>query len=133
MNGKKYPGLSFHLLLHRISDGDDHALILPWSEKKLEQMYPRTVKKRPTVYTAARIGAARANIRKYAWARWQANACLPASGKSLTMSGDVIKSSKRPAMAVGRNPYGKCRFITGSFQRTRTGVRVLPEIRGIEG
>ncbi|MDK1032907.1 MAG: hypothetical protein QGD94_12930, partial [Planctomycetia bacterium] len=72
MDGKKYPRLSFHVLLHRISDGDDHALILPWSEKKLEEMYPRTVKKRPTVYTTARIGAARGNIRKYGWARRQA-------------------------------------------------------------
>ena len=43
-------------------------------------------------------------------ARWQANTCLLASGKSLTMSGDLIRSSKRPAMVAGRNPYGKCQI-----------------------
>ncbi len=47
-------------------------------------------------------------------ARWQANACLLASGKSLTMSGDVIKPAKRSAMVVGENPYGKCRFIASA-------------------
>jgi hypothetical protein len=30
-----------------------------------------------------------------------------ASGKSLTMFEDVIKSPKRPALVVVRNPYGK--------------------------
>ncbi len=41
--------------------------------------------------------------------RRRPNTPLLEEGKSFTISGDMIKSSKRPAMVVGRNPYGKCR------------------------
>lgn len=39
--------------------------------------------------------------------RWQVNGCLLASGKSLTMFEDMIRSLKRTAKVVVRNPYGE--------------------------
>jgi hypothetical protein len=42
-------------------------------------------------------------------ARWQANACLLAAGKSLPTTGNAIGSSKRPAMVVGATLSGEYR------------------------
>lgn len=49
------------------------------------------------------------------------------SGKSATMSEDVIQPPKRPAMVVDRNPYGESRLDTIT-SRGRTD-RELPEPR----
>jgi len=35
-------------------------------------------------------------------ARWQANACLPASGESLPMPGEAIQSSRRLVTVAGK-------------------------------
>ncbi|KKM82070.1 hypothetical protein LCGC14_1323280 [marine sediment metagenome] len=44
--------------------------------------------------------------------RWQANAWLLASGKSLSMFGHAMKSTKVPTVVVSASPFGRSRTIS---------------------
>ncbi len=95
--------------------GAQKAALTPWQVNKGTSL----AASRTEISTAGRRGSAarcrwrcspRRRARNSITVGSQADACLMASGKSLSMSGNAIESSKMPPMIVGMSPCGKYPF-----------------------